>query len=261
MNGVPLFVLCILVQVELLQSNEEVSAYVGDTVTLRSGADSTWNVSRIEWFIFRNNTWIATFQNGRKNTRRLARYGGRLELDVVTGDLTIRDLVKEDGMEYRVDLQHGDNTDTTKKFNITVKQRLRRPTIKRKLSPTADGCWVLLSCSSPDEVVHLSWQVKPQIRHAWSASTNGTSQLFAQMQHQQEAVFSCTSSRQTETVAEEFAEKCEVEVAPSRKRCWFACFFGGLVGGMSTVLFYLCCAEKIKKCCRSLKERLWQGKD
>jgi len=68
-----------------LVNSLEISGYVGGTVTLPSGAKSSWKLSRIDWSIFANSTWIATYQKNRTNTQRLPRYGDRLELNITSG--------------------------------------------------------------------------------------------------------------------------------------------------------------------------------
>lgn len=72
----------------------EISGYVGDDVTLPSGADPSWTLSGIEWSILSNNTWIATLQDKITNTERFHRYKGRLSLNTTSGHLAVkRDLL------------------------------------------------------------------------------------------------------------------------------------------------------------------------
>lgn len=68
------------------KSFREVSGYLGENITLPSGADPSWNLLRIEWSIFTNTTWIATYNNGEKNTRYIPQYAGRLTLSETSGN-------------------------------------------------------------------------------------------------------------------------------------------------------------------------------
>lgn len=136
----------------LVESLTEVSGYLGDNVTLLSGADPSWTLSTIEWSIFPNNTWIATYRNGKKNIDRIDRYKRRLSLNTSSGkrqihhlslkrnhyllsllavslqcfsfyslgDLMIHNLNAKDAMEYTVDLITN-GQDSVKKINLIVR--------------------------------------------------------------------------------------------------------------------------------------------
>lgn len=65
----------------------DVSVYVGKNITLQSGADPTWVLSRIDWSIFPNNTWIATYDNDQTNVERRPEYTGRLTLNRTSGNI------------------------------------------------------------------------------------------------------------------------------------------------------------------------------
>lgn len=75
----------------MVESLKEVSGYLGDNVTLPSGADASWTLSKIEWSIFPNNTWIATYRDGKESIERFYRYKGRLSLNTTTGKRLIYD--------------------------------------------------------------------------------------------------------------------------------------------------------------------------
>lgn len=77
--------------VAMVESLKEVSGYLGDNVTLPSGADASWTLFKIEWSIFPNNTWIATYRGGKESIERFYRYKGRLSLNTTTGKRLIDD--------------------------------------------------------------------------------------------------------------------------------------------------------------------------
>lgn len=155
-----LILLVLYLHVALVAPVREVSGYRGDNVTLPSGADPSWTPSSIEWSIFPNNTYIATYRDGKKNVGRVERYRGRLSLDASTGDLTIHHLTPEDGMEYTVDLSGTGKRYSVYKTKVTVRERLQKPTIGSFLSTTEHCSWYL-ECSSADAGVDLSWHDVP----------------------------------------------------------------------------------------------------
>ncbi|KAM6960397.1 uncharacterized protein LKV04_021965 [Tautogolabrus adspersus] len=106
------------------------TGYLGGSVTLASGADPTWNLALIEWSIFTNFTWIATYREGEENIDRVDRYKGRLNLNTTTGDLTIHKLTKEDNMVYTVDLVNTLGKGNSSSIHLTVNQQLQQPTIQ-----------------------------------------------------------------------------------------------------------------------------------
>lgn len=139
----------------LVQSLSEVSGYVGENVTLPSGADPSWELATIDWSVFPNDTWIATYRSGKANIERLHQYTGRLSLNISSGkwqicfsgsvkeciililswkclfnvfsyslgDLTIYNLTPEDAMEYTVDLLNSKAQDKVNKIKLTVRRK------------------------------------------------------------------------------------------------------------------------------------------
>lgn len=75
-----------LFTVALTKSTKEVSGYLGESVTLLSGADPSWNISKITWSILPNVTWIATLRNDKTNVNRFWHHAGRLDLDISSGN-------------------------------------------------------------------------------------------------------------------------------------------------------------------------------
>ncbi|XP_072232072.1 SLAM family member 5 [Leuresthes tenuis] len=255
MNPLILVVSCIHFQVVLVNSLE-ISGFVGETVTLPSRANSSGELSRIDWSIFTNSTWIATYQNKKINTQRVPLYGDRLELNITSGDLTIRNLMTEDAMEYNVDLVYADFKDQTNKIKLTVKQRLQVPTAQKIYSALTEmGCLMFLKCSSSDEGATLSWQVNPPSVQTWNFTEGRSSHLFANISNMQDSVqFTCTSSRHTDNRPRVLMQKCDVPDKPaqSRNRSFVLLFFGGVLGGVITVIIIYCFGGKIRNAWQSL---------
>ncbi|KAF0029096.1 hypothetical protein F2P81_018201 [Scophthalmus maximus] len=203
-------VLTLLLQVARAQPLAEVIGYLGDTIVLPSGADPSWNLSKIEWSTFSNTTWIATYRNGKKNIERIARYKGRLGLNSITGDLTIRNLNREDAREYRVDLSQT-STHKSGKTRLTVRQHLQKPTIRTLFNvPEEGGCLMVLSCSSTDDSVDLSWQVEPLTAFdARNAKTNPRVLVTFVNSTGNRVKFTCTSSKATEKASSAVAPRCD----------------------------------------------------
>lgn len=131
------------------------SGYLGDNVTLLSEADPTWILSTIEWSVFSNNTWIATYRNRKENVDRLDQYKGRLRLNTSSGkrqiyhlsvkrnhyfisvmtlslqcfsfhslgDLMIYNLTTKDAMEYTLDLINTEGQDSVNKVKLIVRRK------------------------------------------------------------------------------------------------------------------------------------------
>lgn len=75
---------CFLKTVSSVKATE-VTVYDGDNVTLTSGADPSWRLSKVEWSILTNYTLIATYRKGRLNVEWFYQYRGRLSLNTSTG--------------------------------------------------------------------------------------------------------------------------------------------------------------------------------
>ncbi|KAM6894469.1 CD48 antigen isoform 2-T2 [Lycodopsis pacificus] len=244
-----------------VKSLTEVSGYLGDNVTLLSGADPSWTLSSIEWSIFPNNTWIATYRSGRKNIDRFARYKGRLSLNISTGDLMIYNLTPKDAMEYTVDLIDTKGQSSGNKAKVTVRQRLQKPTILT-FAHEHGGCSRLLRCHSTDTGVQLSWQGIPPSGTAYnSTNPDGNSAVvFALLNTTQKHVeLTCTSCRNTEKASSVITSKCddkkpepELPQHPHpdvsiRKQYGIAFLAGGILGSILTVaITCLCSGERNK---------------
>lgn len=68
------------------KSTQDVFGYLGENITMPSGVNPSWNLTKIEWSILTNTTWIATYRNGISNTERFHQYTGRLSLNTTSGN-------------------------------------------------------------------------------------------------------------------------------------------------------------------------------
>ncbi|MEQ2279982.1 hypothetical protein AMECASPLE_014861, partial [Ameca splendens] len=227
-----------------LQGKElgKVSGYVGETIILPSGADPSWTLSRIDWSIFINTTWIATFDDEGINTDRRPEYKGRLKLDEHSGNLTILSLRQSDALEYTVELLNEERHTDVNKIRLIVKQHLKKPTITAiQSTETEAGCTLVLSCSSPDNGVNYSWEIKPSCRHYSNISQSGASELLAFCQTSADPVnVNCTARNNMETASSNWTSKCKGpdKTHTSRDRYGLMFFYGFLVGAVVMVAVY-----------------------
>ncbi|XP_068584320.1 CD48 antigen [Cebidichthys violaceus] len=254
--------LILFLQVAPVRSLREVSGYLGDNVTLLSGADPSWTLSSIKWSIFSNNTWIATYLIKRTNIDRVAQYKGRLGLNISTGDLMIYNLTPKDAMEYTVDLINNKEQSSENKATVIVKQRLQKPTILTFASENG-GCRRWLQCYSADEGVQLSWQGMPPSGTVYNLTNpdGNSAVLFAFLNATQNQVeLTCTSCKNTEKASSVITSKCDGEkpepqppLHPQqdpwfRERYGIMFMLGGIVGIIVTaVVTYAFAAVRRKK--------------
>uniref|UniRef100_I3KR31 Ig-like domain-containing protein n=1 Tax=Oreochromis niloticus TaxID=8128 RepID=I3KR31_ORENI len=202
------------------ESPQEVFGYFGENITLPSGANPSWSLIKIEWSIFTNNTWIATSLNGKINTERFPQYTGRLTLNTTSGDLTIHNLKESDAIEYTLDLLNSEGEDKVNKIKLTVKQKLQQPSIQTVTSTSVEsGCLMVVTCSSLDEGVNLSWSVEPVsvLTINKSNPSDSSAQLFAFVSTKENGSFTCISSRDTESVSSKpVTPKCDNVSGSSR---------------------------------------------
>ncbi|CAI5682635.1 unnamed protein product [Oreochromis niloticus] len=198
------------------KSPQEVFGYLGENITLPSGVDPSWSLIRIQWSIFTNTTWIATYCNGMSNTERFPQYTGRLTLNTISGDLTIHNLKESDTIEYTVEVINSEGEDKVNKIKLTAKQKLQQPSIQTVTSTSVEsGCLMVVTCSSLDEGVNLSWSVEPVsvLTINKSHPSDSSAQLFAFVSTKDFASFTCISSRDTESVSSKpVTPKCDSKI-------------------------------------------------
>lgn len=212
-----LLLLCVMLQrVALADDLPPVSQYVGEAVTLRSGADPSWKLNTITWSIWTNTSWIATYINTEVRLDHFYKYNGRLHLNTSTGDLEIRNLKADDGLEYTVDFSNSEGDNKVNKIKLNIKQRLSKPVIQPmnepRLSPGSNICVLGLHCSSPDPGVTLSWNSDPHFTNYTQINNNN---LLAILNQTQGTVkFTCVSRKNGDNNTETFSTKCEEAPPP-----------------------------------------------
>lgn len=97
-----------------------ISGYTGQSVVLKSGADSSWKLTRVQWSIYQNTTFIAGLKEGHVIIYQFWRHQGRLQLDNTTGDLTICNVTVDDSMIYNVALVTSDDTRKQLKVHLSI---------------------------------------------------------------------------------------------------------------------------------------------
>ncbi|XP_061566043.1 uncharacterized protein si:cabz01074946.1 isoform X2 [Cololabis saira] len=245
----------------VVAARTEVPGYIGENVTLHSGANPSWNLTKIDWSVYSNSTWIATYSNGETNTERWFLYKDRLTLNTTSGDLTIHNLKPSDAMEYIVDLINTDRQHAGHKIKLEMKKRLQEPNIENIFNDTTEsGCFVALNCTSPDDGVKFNWTTNsPETMATWMNEKTGYSPIYAYLKKHDNAEFTCTSYKGMENRMNVFTPLCEgpQHLKKECKRCQ-NCFFHGFLGSILTavviVVLYVC-RGYLKTAWQCLKEK------
>ncbi|KAG7497154.1 CD48 antigen-like isoform X1 [Solea senegalensis] len=246
----PTFVFLIL-KVALTRA-AEVIVYRGETAVLPSRADPAWTLETIEWSTFGNDTHIATYRKTVMNLNRTRQFRGRLGLNISTGDLTIYNVTEQDAMEYSVRLKNTLKENAINSNQLTVRKRLRKPSVEKHVSLYEEGrCTVTLTCSSLDEGVDFSWEVKPPLTDVWSDKKSGV--LVALLRNRTSDVeFTCTSNRTGERTSSAVTLKCENPPLPKNYNCRYGvCVVVALIVGFCTALVIQ--SKTVKKAFNYLK--------
>ncbi|XP_027893823.1 SLAM family member 5 isoform X2 [Xiphophorus couchianus] len=207
----------------------KVEGYVGDTIILPAKVFKTWTLSRIDWSILSNYTWIATWHPGGINTDRRPEYKGRLSLNISTGDLTMRDLRLRDAMTYNVDLLNASNYNIVNRVQLVVKERLKKPTIQlyQNFAKSESGCVLVLNCSSPDTGINFSWEVEPSCHHCSNNSSSDTSELIAFFLTTPDTVnLTCIVKRELENASSILISKIKVPTFRRQQDCGYMFAWG-----------------------------------
>uniref|UniRef100_A0AAV2KPY5 Ig-like domain-containing protein n=1 Tax=Knipowitschia caucasica TaxID=637954 RepID=A0AAV2KPY5_KNICA len=183
------------------------SAYAGDSVTLLSGADPLWNLSAITWSIWPNTTWIAKYDDKRTNTNLFYKYRGRLQLNEVTGDLTITNVSSADEMKYTVDFFNTERKNKVNTIQLRIKQRLNQPLIRKAVAAAGDICLLALNCSSSDPGVSLSWESDPHLR---TLGHDGDTLMAVLNKTHTGLNFTCVSRKNSDNSTSTISITCEV---------------------------------------------------
>lgn len=101
-------------------SEVRITGFLGQSVVLKSGADRSWNLSKVQWSIYQNTTYIASLKDGIVTIFKFWRHQGRLDLNSTTGDLTIKNVNMDDSMIYTAALVNSDDTRRNVKVHLIV---------------------------------------------------------------------------------------------------------------------------------------------
>ncbi|GAA6071929.1 uncharacterized protein LOC113642128, partial [Tachysurus ichikawai] len=172
--------LCLVVCFHQAVGGEAVNSvigYVNESVVLRSGANPLWTLTSIQWSIFMNITYIATFDNDKIRDKRWPQFMGRLKLNITSGDLTIKNVTFEDSMAYRVTLEGEHNTEhLSNTVQLNVRAPFPGPNITLLHSYLDKGtCVIKLRCSHPSSNISLTWKPEDVFSaRIWSDPPNVT---------------------------------------------------------------------------------------
>jgi len=100
---------------------ERITGYLGQSVVLKTGADTSWNLTKVQWSIYTNTTYIASLKDGNVTLYPFWTHKGRVKLDPKTGDLTIENVTMQDGMVYTVTLVSSNGSRINTEVHLTVR--------------------------------------------------------------------------------------------------------------------------------------------
>lgn len=100
---------------------KKATGYIGKQVDLKLDVDPTWKLTVIEWSIYTNFTYIATFQGDQVTLLR-----DRLHLNKTSGDLTIKKLMANDALKYTVYLENERGDEQTIHVQLSVQGKFDR---------------------------------------------------------------------------------------------------------------------------------------
>lgn len=214
--------LCIVCIHQVRSSEESITSYSGQSVILKSGADRSWNLTRVQWSVYKNTTFIASLKDGEVIIYKFWRYQGRLHLNNETGDLTIRNVTVEDSMTYNVALLTSGALRIQNKVHLTVQESIKTPDIQKTLQSLSDSkCYIALECIASGQIVNLSWTPDGEFNGSYISgipnSADSSLVLFASFSGNRKVTFNCTASsgqqretRQMTVGCSDEKQKCEV---------------------------------------------------
>ncbi|KAI7813810.1 putative SLAM family member 5-like [Triplophysa rosa] len=243
--------------------DEHTTGYVGKSVVLKSGADQSWILTRVQWSIYHNTTYIASLQNGETLTERFWIHKGRLKLNNKTGDLTIKNLSMDDTMTYTVNMVTSNNRKESK-IHLKVQERLKKPNIHQVFNSFKDGhCHIFLRCDLSDENVQLSWTLWDGLNGSYiSANTNLTESFLWTSFSVKYATFRCTASTGQQSETQQIKVGCKEETklakACSSCSCALMVFLGIICTAVVFGLLYVC-KGKLKATCANGPLHVYQS--
>uniref|UniRef100_A0A673ZP48 Si:cabz01074946.1 n=1 Tax=Salmo trutta TaxID=8032 RepID=A0A673ZP48_SALTR len=186
--------------------------YLGESVTLSSGANPSWHITKITWSIYNNDTWIATFKGKNSHTEWFGQFKSRLSLNTSSGDLEIRDVQRGDELVYSVLLTHSQGEQQISKVSLTVTERLVEPSVRKVFSILKDGhCVMALQCSSSVKDTSFSWEPEASFDGSfWRGSPNANvSVVWTSYSPNRNVTFICTASNGLTNASKVVRETCQ----------------------------------------------------
>ncbi|XP_077083503.1 uncharacterized protein LOC143736738 [Siphateles boraxobius] len=217
MSPCRILVLCIMCIPQVCGREEHITGYLGQSVVLKTGADPSWNLTKVQWSIYTNTTFIASLKNGNVTLYSFWTHQGRLKLDNRTGDLTITNVTMNDSMIYTAALVNFTDGRQSTQVHLTVRERLKEPTIQKMLHSLKDGqCHVALNCTAFHQNVNLSWTPDGEFNGSYISgnAVNSSLVLFMSFSGNRDVTFNCTASNGQQTETKQITVGCSEE-----KRC------------------------------------------
>nr|XP_015194838.1 PREDICTED: SLAM family member 8-like isoform X2 [Lepisosteus oculatus] len=238
----------------LVCGDQTVRGNVGGSVTLRIHITDIERAYRVEWD-FGNETHserIAELSKWESKIDFLEKFRGRLQLDRVTGSLTITDLDVNDSGLYQVRAVGGDKFHS--RFILNVYGPVSKPEVRKTPAGRAlvtQNCSLLCSVQNGREVT-LSWyregEEKP-LSNTSSLNLNSTLTLPLETDGQYNNTYSCVASnpvsvQTTRVKPETYCPGSDAE-ARFRNRAWVLVSCALLLClTLMTALFILMCKKR-----------------
>ncbi|XP_051754779.1 T-lymphocyte surface antigen Ly-9 isoform X2 [Ctenopharyngodon idella] len=205
---------CIVCIHQVCCSEEHITGYLGQSVVLKSGADRAWNLSKVQWSIYQNTTYIASLKDGIVTIFKFWRHQGRLELNSKTGDLTINNVKMDDSMTYTVALVNSEDTRRKVKVHLIVQEKLKKPNIQKMFDSHKDGqCHVALNCTAFGQNVNLSWTPSGEFNGSYISgnAVDSSLVLFMSFSGNRNVTLNCTASSGQQTETKQMTVGCSEE--------------------------------------------------
>ncbi|XP_038831754.1 uncharacterized protein LOC120030426 isoform X2 [Salvelinus namaycush] len=210
MIRVELLVLSLLTVLSVVMG--DTIGYLGESVTLSSGANPSWHITKITWSIYNNDTWIATFKGKNSNTEWFRQFKSRLSLNTSSGDLEIRDVQRGDELVYSVLLTHSQGEQQISKVPLTVTERLVEPSVRKVFSVLKDGhCVMALQCSSSVKDTSFSWEPEASFDGSFWRGSPNVSVVWTSYSPNRNVTFICTASNGLTNASKVVREICQDE--------------------------------------------------
>ncbi|KAF5900980.1 SLAM family member 9-like, partial [Clarias magur] len=190
-----------------------VIGYAGETVVLKADVDTSWALKTIRWSIYSNSTLIGTFENNEIKDNRWPPFKDRLKLNKSNGDLTIKNLMKRDSMEYKVNIKGQTlKEEKTSHVHLEVRGEFHEPNITVVYKVLNAGkCIISLKCSSESENVSLMWKNESNFKeHFLSDCPNVNKEaLMSTYFTNRDVNFSCIATDYNRNMSSQIKVKCQ----------------------------------------------------